>query len=291
MGVRLAPLLLLLPTLACCAERTNPAPTTSTQDTARTVVVTDPHLACLIDDDLEGDATVTVIAPPDPTAHATSWSPDRTTARTLRNADLVITTGAGTDAWLDLLGLRDDRRLTLAPTIRDRMIAIGTDTHSHGPAGEHSHTVYAPRPWLAPDLARQTIDAITSRLTREGLIDPVAYDDTALRARLTGIRAMLDEARADSMLVTTHEEWRYAAESAGISVAVVEDGSDPVWIRVEVTAANAQRVILAGDIDTESVREALDGSGIEITALTLDGEGCSWLDALEAFAKALTGGR
>ncbi|MEM1423331.1 MAG: zinc ABC transporter substrate-binding protein [Planctomycetota bacterium] len=279
----------LLCALLVACDNAPPQPTPQTEETTTpTIVVTDPQLACLIEPALPATVTLTTIAPDDPEAHATRWSPDRAQARTLRNADLVVTAGAGTDAWLAIIGLRDDRVLRLAGADTDPLIPIATETHSHGPGGEHSHTVYAPRPWHAPDLAQRMTESIGARLRADGLVDSVAYDDSEVRSRLATIDAIMPGSTDNLLVVTTSDAWRYAAQRVGAGVLVVDDDAEPATVRVEISSTTARRVILIGDVDAQGVRGILRGSGINVIDIPTGDDACSWLDTLETFARAVT---
>lgn len=272
--------------LASCAEQEQTDTQTSIAPDVRTVVITDPHLACLVEPLLAEDVALVTVAPDDPTDHDTGWSPEREDARALRNADLVVTPGGGSDFWLDIIGLREDRVLRLANAYPDALIPIATDTHSHGPGGEHSHTIYAPRPWHEPGLAERATVSIESRLRSDGLLG--STDDHPSRTELALIDLALPDNANTTLVVTTRDAWRHGARRVGARALTVEPDADPVWVRVEVSASNAQRVILVGDIDAEGVRATMEDAAIEILEIPLSDDPCGWVDALRAFADALT---
>ncbi|GAB4546949.1 MAG: hypothetical protein Tsb0013_06270 [Phycisphaerales bacterium] len=253
-----------------------------------TIVVTDHQLECIVARMVPAGTRIEIVAPDDPEAHEHAWSPTRERARTLRNASLVITAGGGTDAWIDLLGLRDDRVLRLADAFDDRLIVVDTDTHSHGLAGEHSHPIHAPRPWLDPTFAAVCVERIGRRLTADGLVLAETFDDTTIRAPLASIADALQRDATGVLIVTTSDAWRYPARAIGADVVVVEPSTDPVWIRVEVSASNARRVVVIGDLDIGAIRPTLEESGVQVASIAQGQDACSWLDALDAFAQAVT---
>ncbi len=281
MAVRL--LLLVTVLLGACSEAQTP-PTAPRAPTQRTVVVTDPQLACLVGRMLASDVRMEIIAPPDPESHDHTWAPTREQARMIRDATMVVTGGAGADGWLDLLGVRSDRLERVSDAVKDDLIVVSSDSHSHGASGSHSHVVYAPRPWLDPRRGVRILGWLSDTLTHEGLS---ADNDERAMGPLRDIFVSLRLESTDTLVVSTSASWHYPAEAVGASVAIVEQGTDPVWVRVEVNAAQPKRVVLVGDLDAQGVRAALEGSSVEVIAIEMGEDECSWLDALEAFAKAI----
>lgn len=294
-----------LKTLTCClltaltaglagCERHETARTAPAEETAPYIVATDPQLACIASRVAPDGIVVHTVAPPDPESHAHAWAPSREDARLLRKAALVVSGGAGADGWLDLLGVRDDRLVRIGTAMREALITVSTSTHSHGPSGVHSHAILAPRPWLDPSLgllaASEIGDAIVaSELASREDID--AKSATIVRP-LSDIRDAMTSGADNLLIVSTSEAWRYPARRIGAAISVVDPGTEAVWVRVEITAARASRVVLIGELDRDAIQASLDGTGVEIIGtLSVGDDECAWLDALDDFNRALRGGQ
>lgn len=271
-------LLILAATLGACSEAQSPKQSdTPGEPVEAYIVVTDPQLACLVG--LVSDTPVKVVAPPDPTAHTHRWTPDREQARTLRDASHIVSAGAGTDAWLDTLGVRRDRVIRVSDGLEDDLIVLESVTHSHGPNGSHSHDVYTPRPWLDPVLAARLRPTLARALGENTLRTTIETDESFGDANGT-------------LIVTDNDAWRYPARRAGAHVLVADPDDDPTWIRVEVASTGVRRLILIGPFDEHSVREAIGIVGFEVISIdTSSADPCAWREQVDALMRAISAER
>lgn len=94
---------------------------------------------------------VRLIVPPERPSR--DWRPTRTAAARLRDARLVVLTGAGWEPWTDRISLAPSRTVDLSKSITQFLIEIpDAVTHQHGPDGAHSHKGFVPNTWLSPQL-------------------------------------------------------------------------------------------------------------------------------------------
>ena len=88
---------------------------------------------------IAGDS-VEVVFPVPPEVDPAFWSPDAETIADYQQADLVLLNGAGYAGWLQRATLSRSRLVDTSGALADQLIpSDDTLTHSHGPAGDHSH--------------------------------------------------------------------------------------------------------------------------------------------------------
>lgn len=95
------------------------------------------------------------------------WVPTREVITEYQNADLIFINGADYAKWLGVVSLPQSKIVNTSENFRDKYIKIiDRTTHSHGPAGEHSHRGYAFTTWLDPILAIEQAEAINKSLQK-----------------------------------------------------------------------------------------------------------------------------
>jgi zinc transport system substrate-binding protein len=93
------------------------------------------------------------------------WSPAPEIISEYQQADLILLNGAGYAAWTANATLPRSGLVNTTAAITDRLIPVeSTVTHTHGPAGDHSHGDTAFTTWLDPGIAieqaRAVLDAV-----------------------------------------------------------------------------------------------------------------------------------
>lgn len=111
---------------------------------------------------------VKVVNPCPPDADPAFWMPDEQTIAAYQNAALIIINGASFEKWVDKVTLPEARIVETAKPFADEFIVL-TDavTHSHGPAGAHTHEGIDGHTWLDPVNARIQAGEITRALVRQ----------------------------------------------------------------------------------------------------------------------------
>ncbi len=110
-------------------------------------------------------ATVVLPAPPD--VDPAFWMPDADTMAAYQRADLIFLNGAHYAHWLNKVSLPSFRLVDTSSGFQDRYIPVADRvSHTHGPAGEHTHTDVAFTTWLDFDLAVQHAKAIADAFSR-----------------------------------------------------------------------------------------------------------------------------
>ena len=178
--------------LACSGETTDPNASDMSEQGPLTVHATSYPLAFFAE--RIGGSAVEVVFPVPKGVEPARWNPDSDTIARAQQADLLLRSGAGDPAWLDLASLHRDRVVDTTASVRDRLLEQETALHQHGPAGEHSHGTWAGTPWLDPALAAAQAEAVAEALAsrRPGDADLFASNFAALTRELQ----QLDDAQA-----------------------------------------------------------------------------------------------
>jgi zinc transport system substrate-binding protein len=79
----------------------------------------------------------------------------------MQEADLIVLNGASYESWLGRVSLAPSKLLDSSALLGDRLLALGeTQTHAHGPEGEHQHAGTAFTTWLDLTIAFEQARAI-----------------------------------------------------------------------------------------------------------------------------------
>ncbi len=77
------------------------------------------------------------------------WQPDEATVAAYQGADLILMNGATYSKWAEKVTLPQSKMVDTSAAFRDKLIQTANAvTHSHGPAGEHSHGGTAFTTWI-----------------------------------------------------------------------------------------------------------------------------------------------
>jgi len=110
-----------------------------------------------------------VVLPVSPDVDPAFWQPDAAAIGEFQRADVILLNGAGYAKWISRVSLPRRKLVDTSAGFSDRYIEIEEKvTHSHGPAGAHSHAGTAFTTWLdfsqAIEQARTVLDALSRLL-------------------------------------------------------------------------------------------------------------------------------
>lgn len=109
------------------------------------------------------DVTLPVPAEEDPAF----WQPSTEAISSMQAADVICLNGATYESWLATVTLPETRITDTSSGFKDKFIEMGEGlTHSHGPAGEHTHTGIVGTTWIDFDQARQQATAMLAALIK-----------------------------------------------------------------------------------------------------------------------------
>ena len=195
----------MLPLLIACMGS---EPTTKP---AAPVIVATSFSACDLARRLTNGLEIRCIQPPgeDPQ----TWQPDGPTISALADADLILSNGAGFEAWMKTAALPASRVVDLSEGID--LITLEATTHSHGIGGDHSHEGIDPHTWLDP--LNHVQQARNAAAALGDLADPASLSDleTQLTALHEGYAAALSGAEGIS---ANHPAYHYLARRHGLTI-------------------------------------------------------------------------
>jgi len=114
-----------------------------------------------------GGDSVEVAFPAPADVDPAMWVPDVDTVAAFQRADIVLLNGAGYAGWVQRVTLSQSRLVDTSAAFADRLIPIENDvTHSHGPAGDHSHEGAEFTTWLDCEFAIEHARAVLNALVR-----------------------------------------------------------------------------------------------------------------------------
>jgi zinc transport system substrate-binding protein len=172
---------------------------------------------------------VRVIFPAPADVDPAFWMPDRKTISEYQQADLVILNGAAYAGWVSKVSLPRLRQVDTSKAFKDGLIMVkDTVTHSHGPAGEHSHTGMAFTIWLDFFQAVQQAEAIAAALSRKQPEHKSEFEKNlaALRKDLMGLDLEIQQTIAKKprqLLFASHPIYHYLARRYELHI------EDMVW--------------------------------------------------------------
>jgi zinc transport system substrate-binding protein len=222
---------------------------------------------------LGGDAIEAVFSAPadeDPAF----WQPDDAALTAFQQADLILLNGATYLKWAEKASLPISRTVDTSAAFKDRFIQIEeATTHSHGPAGEHSHAGTAFTTWIDLSQAVQQADAVRAALVRL-LPDQAAAIDARFASLKTELEALdarllkVGERLAKAPLVASHPVYHYWARRYGINLQsvlwepeTVPDDSALAELQALLAKHPAKRMVWEGEPARESVAK-LEALGI-----------------------------
>ncbi len=203
------------------------------------------------------------------------WEPTEEQVAAMQQADLILMNGATYEKWASTATLPTNRTVDTSEAFKGDLIETrDTTTHSHGAAGEHSHSGTAFTTWMDLDLARQQAEAV-----RDALAEAMPDHAEAVKTNAAGLIAelkSLDESFmeigkqiGDRPLVASHPIYQYFAERYGLNVKpvlwepeVVPDDAAMSDLRAVLADHPATLMIWEGEPAEESV-EKLNAIGVD----------------------------
>jgi zinc transport system substrate-binding protein len=170
---------------------------------------------------------VQVVFPAPPNEDPAFWKPDVKTIAAFQAADLIVINGATYAKWLEKTSLPKAKIVNTSAAFQDQYIEIENRViHSHGPAGEHSHTGTAFTTWLNFRFAAQQAKAIETALSRllpaqqATFAKQYASLEQELMSLDTHLEALVASQRTQPLLAS-HPVYQYFATRYGLNLQSV----------------------------------------------------------------------
>lgn len=155
------------------------------------------------------------------------WTPSDADVSAYQQADVILMNGATYSKWVDKVTLPAAKVVDTSASFKSAYIETKSDvTHSHGPAGDHSHTGTAFTTWIdfsqAASQAQAVREALAKRMPKEA-----ATFDANLAKLSEELRALDERMKAvgqrmkDQPVVASHPVYQYFARRYGISLQAV----------------------------------------------------------------------
>jgi zinc transport system substrate-binding protein len=268
--------------LACCKPAAN-APAEKTAETAQApataksgkpqVLVANYPLQYFAQR-IAGDAVdVRLLAPKgeDPAF----WQPDEAAITAFQNADLILMNGAGYSKWADKVTLPESKVVDTSAAFANNFIEVrDATTHSHGPAGAHSHNGTAFTTWIDFKQASMQAQAVSDALAKlvPAAKDAISKNTEALKDELEALddrMSALSRRLAQQQLVASHPVYHYLARRYGLNLKSVLWEPDTVLddkalsdLNAVLTGYRARWMIWEGEPSKDSV-EKLAALGLQ----------------------------
>jgi zinc transport system substrate-binding protein len=155
------------------------------------------------------------------------WQPDEGAIAAYQNADLILMNGATFSKWAEKATLPASKIVDTSAGYKGQFIEIpNTTTHSHGPAGTHSHSGTAFTTWIDFQQAQQQVQAIRVALAKKwpNLTLQIEKNYTGLSADLIALDARMlavGQRIANAPIVASHPVYHYWARRYGINLKSV----------------------------------------------------------------------
>lgn len=190
-----------------------------------------------------------------------TWQPDGALIASLASADLIVTVGAGYEAWIQTAALPESRVVDLSVDIA--LIELEGTTHSHGIGGAHSHAGIDPHTWLNP-----TEYALQARTLAARLAPLMAVDAAPLLGELgeldSGYAAVLSDPSLPK-LQANHPAYHYLARHHGLSIPSLD--LDPSTPPAEPPVLESGTVLLWETAPSAAVRDAISAQHVVLDPL------------------------
>lgn len=296
--------LMLLSAVAHLAACSDPIPEVSEENTSaaaegRLVVYVVNHPLEYFAERIGGDAVRVEF--PAPEGDPAYWSPDPETVIDYQAADLILLNGAGYAKWTERASLPPSRTVDTSAAFADRLIAVGSVTHAHGPEGHHEHGAMAFTTWLDLSLAIDQARAVLRAFRRarpgeaEGFRRRFAELERDLRAVDESLTAAVVSDPNRPMLAS-HPVYQYLEFRYGLNLVSVhwEPGEEPdelQWREVQRTLEDHPAHWMLWEAKPlEETRARLEALGVMCLVIDPGGSrrsGGDFLDVMRANADSL----
>lgn len=204
------------------------------------------------------------------------WQPDDDTIAKIQAADLLLMNGASYSKWVDNTTLPDEKVVSTSSPFSDQFIEIkDAVTHSHGPAGEHSHSGTAFTTWIDFQQAIQQAQEVSNALQAvapHGSMETIQQRFEALKKDLESLdQRLLDIGKriAGAPLVASHPVYHYLARRYNLNIKFVHwepetvpDDKAMADLQTLLATHAAKWMIWEGEPNKESVTK-LDAIGLK----------------------------
>jgi len=155
------------------------------------------------------------------------WQPDDAAVAAFQNADLILMNGAAYSKWADKITLPESKVIDTSAAFAKSLIQVKeATTHSHGPAGEHSHSGTAFTTWI--DFKQASLQA---GAVRDALIRLVPASKDSFETNFSMLKDELDDLNdrmsalsrrlAQHPMVASHPVYHYLARRYGMNLRSV----------------------------------------------------------------------
>ena len=143
------------------------------------------------------------------------WKPSVSDITAMQQADVILINGATYEKWWDKVSLAKEHVHNTSSSFQNQYISIdGAATHSHGPAGTHSHAGTAFTTWIDFTQAVQQAEAVNDALihAKIGVEEELTANLSQLKEQLmaldTSINAMV-KGHSEVPLLASHPVYQY----------------------------------------------------------------------------------
>jgi zinc transport system substrate-binding protein len=177
------------------------------------------------------------------------WQPDEAAITALQNADLILMNGAGYSKWADKVTLPESKVVDASAAFANNLIEVrDATTHSHGPAGAHSHNGTAFTTWIDFKQASMQAQAVSDALVKlvPAAKDAISKNTESLKDELEALddrMSALSRRLVQHPLVASHPVYHYLARRYGLDLRSVLWEPDTA---LDGTALSDLNAILAG---------------------------------------------
>ena len=220
MAGRLAPRMRipwLLSLVACTTASTPPGPPASDGPLS---VVALSHPAGWLAEQIGGTHVEVSVLPPS-NADPATWQPTGAQVAGLPEADLIVSNGAGFEAWTKTATLPTGKLVETARNVDT--IEVEGPTHSHGKQGEHSHEGIDPHTWADPAVYATQAAAVHAALVKVDPSHDATYDANLTKTQqvLEQVGQALDRSLAGlkgQPMAANHPAYTYLDRRAGLTL-------------------------------------------------------------------------
>jgi zinc transport system substrate-binding protein len=244
-----------------CAREESNASTMAIDDVVRTTSAPVHALATQIS---SGLVPVELLCPTsqDPAA----WRPSAETVAQYQRARLVVTSGAGYEGWVQTAPLPRSRVIEAASGLSEPLLIVRGETHSHGPAGDHTHEVTLGHVWIDPLHAIEQARAVSAGMITAFPEHEQAFNENLglLIAELQTLHQRLVSVDVSSIdIIAPQRPYGYLARRYGWISA--EIGTDPSSWSMDLYAMQLSRqgrsqeaaILLCEQMPADSIAEQL----------------------------------
>jgi len=193
-----------------------------------------------------GDA-ISVVCPLPDGADPIFWMPEAGVIGEYQKADLVIINGASFEKWVEKVSLPSSKIVDTAQPLKDGFVKFkNAVTHTHGPAGAHSHEGIDGHTWVDPLNAKVQAEQI-----KAALVKLVPESAEAMEANFKALAADLDAldeafralAKKDSgrVILASHPAYNYLAKRYGFKIFSLD--LDPEGMPSDVSMAQIKKLV------------------------------------------------